>query len=133
MSKLVVCSFLVIVTGLATLRGPALAQSEPDINGTWTGTAYQNEGASGYSVILTVTGTSAESKYPELSCSGTMTRVGASGNYVFFMETIEPSHSGHCINGTVTVAPAEGKLAWGWFGSFRGKPYVAWGLLAKQQ
>ena len=132
MSKRSVCASLAIVLGLAVLCEAVHAQSEPDLTGIWMGTAYQNEGASNYSVVLTITPTSAKSEYPDLDCAGMMTRIGASGGYVFFSEAIEPSRSGHCINGTVTVALASGKLAWGWFGSFQGKPYVAWALLTKQ-
>ncbi len=116
-----------------SLWAAASAQAASSVEGTWTGTAYQNEGASGYTVIITITSTEAATRYPELNCNGKLTRVGASGDYVFFAETIvrdEPGGGGHCIDGTITVAPAADKLAWGWFGSFEGKAYTAWGLLS---
>ncbi len=110
---------------------PALAASS--VEGTWTGTAYQNEGASGYTVVITITPSEAATRYPELNCTGRLTRAGASGDYVFFSETIVRDESGggeSCIDGTITVARAGDKLAWGWFGSFEGKVYTAWGLLS---
>jgi hypothetical protein len=54
------------------------------IVGTWTGTAAQNAGESNYTVVMTITGTSAETNYPELNCGGKLKRVGS----VFYMETI---------------------------------------------
>lgn len=117
----------------AVLFAGASALAASSVEGTWTGTAYQNEGASGYTVIITITATDAATRYPDLNCNGKLTRVGASGDYVFFTETIvrdEPGGGGHCIDGAITVAPAGDKLAWGWFGSFEGKAYTAWGLLS---
>jgi hypothetical protein len=131
MSKEQLKAVLALALGLS-IWGGASAQSASTIEGTWTGTAYQNEGTSD-TVIITITPTGAESRYPELNCAAKLIRVGAAGDYVFFTEAIirdGPGGGGNCINGTVTVAPALDKLAWEWFGSFQGKAYVAWGLLA---
>ncbi len=131
MAKGLLLAPLAAALGAVLLAGTS-AQGASSIEGTWTGTAYQNEGASGYTVIITITSTDAATRYPELNCTGKLTRVGASGDYLFFTETIvrdEPG-GGHCIDGAITVAPAGDKLAWGWFGSFEGKAYTAWGLLA---
>jgi len=106
-----------------------------DLSGTWTGPAAQNVGSSGYTVVLTITRTDAVSNYPELKCGGKLTRVGEANGYVFFTETITrggKSSGGSCIDGTVTIAPAGRKLAWGWVGSYKGQVYVAWSNLVRK-
>ena len=32
----------------------------------------------------------------------------------------------------ITVAPAVGKLVWGWVGAYNGETFVAWGTLARK-
>lgn len=113
----------------------ALDQMPAAIVGTWTGTVSQNKGKSNYTVVMTVSASGATTEYPELKCGGALTRVGQSRGYVFFTETI--SHGGQgtggsCIDGTITVAPADGKLAWGWIGSFKGETYVAWSTATRK-
>ena len=111
------------------------AQSPAAPMGTWTGTAYQNKGASNYTVVMTISASGAETDYPELKCGGKLTHVGASGGYIFFVETIVRggrSTGGSCIDGTITVAPTADKLAWGWMGSLRGDTFVAWSTLTRK-
>jgi len=111
------------------------ARSAASITGVWSGTVVQNIGASNYSVVMTIGDTTAETDYPELKCGGKLTRVGAAGDYVFFIETITRGRQdagGGCIDGTVTVAPANQNLAWGWFGSYGGKTHVASSLLTRK-
>ena len=117
----------------------AMAQS-PNISGTWTGRVAQNIGSSDYTIILTVSSKgpdihNAQTSYPELNCGGKLTRIGASKGYVFYTETITrggQDSGGSCINGTVTMAMAGEKLAWGWFGSYGGQIYVAWSNLVRK-
>jgi hypothetical protein len=103
--------------------------------GTWTGKVAQNSGSSNYTVVMTITKNGAKTDYPELKCGGTLSRVGVSKGYVFYMETITRggiNSGGRCIDGSVTVAPAGKKLAWGWVGSYRGQVYVAWSNLVRK-
>lgn len=112
---------------------PAFAQS--DVTGTWSGTVVQNEGSSGYAVVMTVTTSTVTTDYPELKCGGVLARIGSAGGYVFFTETIRHGRldqGGRCIDGTITIAPAEGKLAWGWFGLFQGKALNAYAMLTRR-
>ena len=105
------------------------------IVGSWTGTAAQNVGKSNYTVVMTITATGAETNYPELNCGGKLKRVGSSGGYVFFLETITrggKSTGGSCINGAVTVTLEGTNLAWGWVGSDGGQVYVAWSNLVRK-
>jgi len=114
------------------LACPAAAQTAPV--GQWAGTVVQNIGSSGYSVILTITATGASTEYPELSCGGKLTPAGLAGEYLFFSETItrgQTDQGGRCIDGMIIIAPAEDKLAWGWFGSYGGKAYVASSVLSR--
>jgi hypothetical protein len=113
--------FLVTLAPAAT----TFAQSPAAPMGTWTGTAYQNKGASNYTVVMTISASGAETDYPELKCGGKLTRVGASGGYFFFVETIVRggrSTGGSCIDGTIGGADSrqarlglDGKLARGHF------------------
>jgi len=115
------------------LAGPAGAQTAPV--GQWSGPVAQNIGASGYSVVMTITAREASTEYPELSCGGKLTPAGLSGEYLFFTEAIthgRVDQGGRCIDGMIIIAPAEGKLAWGWFGSYKGKAYVASSVLTRR-
>jgi hypothetical protein len=122
------------VTSAADRVAQASTTAAPSLTGKWTGTAFQNKGKSNYTVVMTISASGAESDYPELKCGGKLTRVGASGGYVFFTETITrggQNSGGGCIDGTVTVAPAGDNLAWGWVGAYRGETFVAWSTLKR--
>ena len=123
-------------TTLASASGFAFAQSPaPPIAGTWTGTAMQNDGASNYTAILTLTKAGGQTDYPELKCGGILKRVGIANGYVFFTETITrggKASGGSCIDGTATVAPAGAGLSWGWMGTANGKVYVAWSNMTRK-
>ena len=137
MAKVVHCrvrraSGLALITFVG-MSAPALAQS--DVAGTWSGTVVQNEGSSGYSVVMTITAAAATTDYPDLKCGGALTRVGSAGGYVFYTETITRGRldqGGRCIDGTITIASAQGKLAWGWFGAFKGKALNGHALLTRR-
>jgi hypothetical protein len=77
----------------------------------------------------------AETTYPDLDCTGTLTRVGASKSYVFFVEIITKGavdKGGRCPDGTITVARAGNDLALFWFGSIEANTIVAYGTLSKK-
>ena len=76
-----------------------------------------------------------ETTYPDLDCTGTLTRVGASNSYVFFVEIITKGavdKGGRCPDGTITVARAGNDLALFWFGSIEANMIVAYGTLSKK-
>ena len=117
-----------------TTSAATFAQSPPAVLGTWTGKVAQNNNT-GYTVVMTISANAAETEYPELKCGGKLTRAGAGNGYVFFTESIthgRKGSGGDCIDGTITVAPAAGKLVWGWVGAYNGETYVAWGTLARK-
>jgi hypothetical protein len=125
---------LVLSTSLAIQSHLAFAVA-PTVLGTWTGTVAQNSGKSNYTVVMIITSAGAGTNYPELNCGGKLRRVGTSKGYVFFMETITrggKNTGGTCIDGAVTVAPADKNLAWGWVGSYGGQVYVAWSNLVRR-
>ena len=114
---------------------PAARSAAPAVAGTWSGEVTQIGSESKYSVVLTLTATGGESNYPELNCSGKLTRIGASRSYVFFVEVItqgQREKGGRCPDGTITVARAGDKLAWGWFGSVEDDVTVAYGTLTRK-
>jgi hypothetical protein len=99
----------------------AFEQLPAALVGTWTGTALQNKGKSNCVAVMTITASGGATDYPELKCGGVLTRVGQAGGYVFFTETIKyggQASGGGCIDGTITVAAADDKLARGLDGKF---------------
>ena len=114
---------------------PAARAGGPAVTGTWSGPVTQVGSASTYSVELTVTAAGGATNYPELNCSGKLTRIGASRSYVFFVEVItqgQREKGGRCPDGTITVTRAGDNLAWGWFGSVEGDIAVAYGTLTRK-
>jgi hypothetical protein len=106
----------------------------PAISGTWSGPVIQVGSQSHYSIVLKLTGSGGESEYPELNCSGKLTKIGASRNYAFFIEVItqgQREQGGRCPDGSVTVARAGDSLAWEWFASVGGEVAIAYGTLTR--
>src|ERR1700680_175611 len=96
-----------------------LRPTAPAIAGTWAGTVIQVQKSIEYSVTLEIGAGEAKISYPELRCGGKLSRIGSSGAYFFFMETITrgpADTNGRCTNGSITVARAGDHLAWAWFG-----------------
>jgi|SRR5262249_42805695 len=111
------------------------AVSGPTIAGGWSGPVTQVGSETKFSVVLTLTATGGETDYPELNCGGKLTRIGASHNYVFFVEVITRGHvnkGGRCPDGTITVARAGDNLNWVWFGAPGDDVIVAFGTLARK-
>ena len=105
------------------------------IAGTWAGTVIQVQKSIEYSVTLEIGGREAKVSYPELRCGGKLSRVGASGDYSFFVETITrgPADDNEpCTSGSVTVARAGDNLAWTWFGLVNGEIVAAYGMLSRK-
>ncbi len=75
-------------------------------------------------MVLTIAAKSATTDYPDLGCSGKLTRLGSGAGYVFYSETITTGRydavkKSGCIDGTVTVSKQNGRLLLGWFGAFQ--------------
>jgi len=88
-----------------------------------------------YTVVLTLTASGGETSYPELNCTGKLTRIGASRSYVFFIEVItqgQREKGGRCPDGTITVGRAGDNLAWDWYGNVEGDVGLVYGVLARQ-
>ena len=88
-----------------------------------------------YKFELAVSAKGAETKYPDIDCTGKLTRVGSSKSYVFFIEIITKGRvekGGRCPDGTITVARRGDTLVLTWFGSIQGKTIVAYGTLSKK-
>ena len=87
-----------------------------------------------YKLDLAISPTGAETKYPDLNCTGKLTRIVASKSYVFFIEIITKGASnkgGRCPDGTITMARSGEKLAMLWFGNIEGDTVIAYGTLSK--
>ncbi len=113
----------------------ARSATGPAVAGTWSGSVTQVGSQSKYSVVLTLTAAGGETNYPEVNCSGKLTRIGASRSYVFYVEVITQGHrdkGGRCPDGTITVGRAGDRLAWVWFGSVEDELVVAYGTLTRK-
>jgi hypothetical protein len=113
----------------------AVGQSPPALLGTWTGMVAQSNGVTGFTVVMTIAANAVKTEYPEIKCSGKLTRVGAAKGYVFFTETITQggkNSGGDCIDGTITVTPAGNKLVWAWVGAYNGETLAAWSTLERK-
>jgi hypothetical protein len=112
------------------------ARMPTGIAGSWSGTVIQVQRTIEYAVSLEVTANGAQINYPGLNCGGNLRRIGAAAGYDFYVETITrgPVHDdGLCSSGTITITRAGDKLAWAWFGLFKGAIVTAHGLLTQQR
>jgi len=111
------------------------APAGPNINGNWSGQLNQVGSQTPYKFELVINAKGAETKYPDLDCTGKLTRVGSSKSYAFFVEVItkgQADKGGRCPDGTITVARQGDELTLGWFGSVQGNTIVAYGTLKKK-
>jgi hypothetical protein len=91
----------------ATPRGPSVA-------GKWSGELTQVDNPTPYKFELAIGPKGAETKYPDLDCTGKLARAGSSKSYVFFVEIITKGRAekgGRCPDGTITVARQGDELA----------------------
>jgi hypothetical protein len=116
------------------LYGTAVA-ADP-IVGTWTGTLQQQPATSfgsTFSSEFTFTSQgSGASKYPSLSCGGTLSG-GESGGTYRFRESITYGHvtqtTGGCIDGIIEIVVRGSSMSVQWNGSWQGTNVVASGTL----
>jgi hypothetical protein len=111
-----------------------LAPLTPRVTGTWTGSVTQVGSTDRYAMVLTVRNNGGETDYPSLNCGGKLTRVGSSAGYTFYIERITRGRldqGGRCIDGSITIAPAGDRLAWGWVGADQGEAVVAFSTLVR--
>jgi len=113
----------------------AVPAGGPNIAGNWTGQLTQVGSQTPYKFELIINAKGAETKYPDLDCTGKLNRAGQSKSYVFFVEIItkgQAEKGGRCPDGTITVARQGNDLAVGWFGSIQESTVVAFGTLKKK-
>ena len=113
----------------------AALSPDPSITGSWVGTLTQVGNETPYQFEMAITTNSVETKYPDLDCTGKLTRVGSFKSYVYFFEVITKGRAdkgGRCPDGTITVAPQGKDLAVGWFGNVQDTTVVAYGTLNKK-
>src|SRR5262249_10410581 len=121
--------------GAKAKRAAAPQAAGPSINGSWSGQLKQVGSEAPYGLELTINANGAQTKYPDLDCTGKLTRVGSSKSYAFFVEVItkgQVDKGGRCPDGTITMARQGDELAVGWFASVQGNTIVAYGMLRKK-
>ena len=119
----------------AAAKGKKGAAAVSSLNGNWAGELTQVGSPTPYKFELTINAKGAETKYPDLDCTGKLTRSGSSKTYTFFVEVITKGSAdkgGRCPDGTMTLARQGDNLALGWFGSVQGTTVVAYGTLKKK-
>ena|ERR1700730_6316781 len=107
----------------------------PVITGNWSGQLTQVGSQTPYKFEIAINAKGAETRYPELDCTGKLNRVGSSKSYTFFVEVItkgQVDKGGRCPDGTLTVARQGNDLAVGWFGSIQDSTVIAYGTLKKK-
>src|SRR4051812_25020047 len=127
-----------ILVAAALMGGAAVAQSAPTFTGTWGGSADQPGRDTPFTVVLTIPASgAATSSYPEEGCTGTLTRVGTSGVYAFYVEKIskgkyDPAKGTGCLDGTITLARVGDSVLFSWFGTVDNGIYQANATLTKR-
>jgi hypothetical protein len=105
-----------------------------DWTGSWTGSLAQVGRASPYAFAITLAGKAGQTTYPGQNCTGKLVRVGTSGDYAFFVETItagkfDPATKAGCLDGSLTLQKSGGGLVMTWMTAYEGKVIVAYGAL----
>jgi hypothetical protein len=117
----------------------ALAQSTAAANftGTWTGEVDQPGHEAPFAISITIAASGATTSYPDQGCTGTLTRIGTSGVYVFYVEKItknryDATKGTGCLDGTITLAKAGNAVLLSWFGTVDNGLYQASATLTKK-
>ena len=117
----------------------ALAQATAAANftGTWTGEVEQPGHESPFAISITIAASGATTSYPDQGCTGTLTRIGTSGAYVFYVEKItknryDATKGTGCLDGTITLAKAGNAVLMSWFGTVDNGLYQASATLTKK-
>jgi len=125
---------LLVIAFAAGAAMPASAAAT-DNTGTWVGKPSQVGRDRTYTVTITISKKDIVTAYPEQNCSGKLTRIGGSGNYVFYAEAIvnnkfDAAKKKGCLDGAVTLLRAGSSLIYSWLGEFNDKPIVAYATLS---
>ena len=109
-----------------------------DLTGSWTGPINQVGRATPYAIDITLAGKTGQTSYPDQHCTGKLTRVGSSGDYLFFIETItdgkfDPTTKAGCLDGSMTLQRDGTGLVIAWMTAHDGKAIVAYGALAAKK
>jgi hypothetical protein len=106
----------------------------PDVAGNWKGELTQIGVSTPFKVEVVIGPQGGQTQYPDLKCTGKLTRIGSSKSYIFFIEVITKGAAekgGRCPDGTITLARSGEKLALLWFGNVQGDMVIAYGSLSK--
>ena len=123
----------------AAIGSQALAQTTPAASfiGTWSGEVDQPGHEAPFSISITIAASGATTSYPDQGCAGTLTRIGANGVYVFYVEKItknryDGTKGTGCLDGTITLAKTGNAVLMSWFGTVDNGLYQASATLTKK-
>lgn len=134
-------AFLSAIGGVliaATLAQGTSAQTAPSFTGTWGGAVEQPGRDGTFTIVVTIPASgAATTSYPDEGCTGTLTRIGANGVYVFYVEKIskgkyDAAKGAGCLDGTITLARVGDKMLFSWFGTVENGIYQASATLTKR-
>ncbi len=102
--------------------------------GTWSGALAQVGRSKPFAFKVTLSGRTGSSSYPDDHCAGKLARVGTSGTYAFFTETIgqgkfDPATKKGCVDGSLTFVQDASGLVVTWMAAHDGQAIVAYGTL----
>jgi hypothetical protein len=109
--------------------------SGANVAGNWSGEITQVDSSTPFKLDLAISDKAAQTRYPDLDCTGSLMRVGSSKSYVFFVETITKGRAdtgGRCPDGALMVARQGNNLALSWFGSIGESTVIAYGVLSRK-
>ena len=114
---------------------PAKTAKTVPWTGTWSGSVAQVGRGKPFAYSVTLEGKGGKTAYPDDHCAGKLTRIGTSGNYAFFTETItegklDPTTMKGCLDGSLTLVKDVSGLVMSWTTTHGGKAIVAYGTLA---
>jgi hypothetical protein len=117
-----------------TAAKPAAKPAAQPWAGVWTGTVQQVGRAQSYPIQITLTAKGGETSYPGQNCAGKLAKLGASGDYATFVETIDtgkfdPGTKAGCLDGSLTLQRSADGVVMSWMTGYGGKAIVAYGTL----
>ncbi len=113
----------------------ATAKKAGPWSGSWSGSLVQVGRSRPFAFQVTIAGKKGSSSYPDDHCTGKLARVGTSGTYEFFTETItqgkfDPATKRGCVDGSLTFIKDTNGLVVTWVAAHAGQAIVAYGTLA---
>ena len=115
------------------VAGASQARSPVELFGRFAGTMTEHYGKApkSYPMTLSFQGDEGYTSYPQLGCSGVLTRLASTlEGYTIYKEQITRGRAGDgaggtCIDGIVILSQSKAVITLGWYASAQGEPLFA--------